>query len=121
MDDVGRPLESKRSIRRSSQQPCLFSSVRGRNPLARDPLGQCSRSGFDPLCRGLRTASHLRTLLLQDVGIDDGEVEGVASFLALSVRLQKLDLSENQVKHGHGKHISRLVVQGGTKNNIPGP
>lgn len=74
-----------------------LASLVGRNPLARDPLGQRSRSGFDPLCRGLRTVSHLRTLLLRDVGIDDGEVEGVASFLALSVRLEKLDLSENQV------------------------
>ncbi|CAN0557495.1 unnamed protein product, partial [Ectocarpus sp. 8 AP-2014] len=56
-----------------------------------------SRSGFDPLCGAFRTSLHLRTLLLRDVGMDDGEAEGVASFLALSVRLEKLDLSENQV------------------------
>lgn len=66
------------------------------NPLARDPTGQRSRSGFDPLCGSLRTSLHLRTLLLRAVGIDDVETEGVASFLALSVRLEQLDLSENQ-------------------------
>ncbi|CAN0161859.1 unnamed protein product [Ectocarpus sp. 12 AP-2014] len=59
-------------------------------------LDLSSRSGFDPLCGAFRTSSHLRTLLLRDVGMDDGEAEGVASFLALSVRLERLDLSENQ-------------------------
>lgn len=92
-------------MRKSSQLSLIdwLSAPIDRNPLARDPLGQRSRSGFDPLCGGLRTASHLRTLLLRDVGIDDGEAEGVASFLALSVRLEKLDLSENQVIYGLGK------------------
>lgn len=70
----------------------------GRNPLACDPLGQRSRSGFDPLCGGFRTVSHLRTLVLRANGIDDWEAEAVASFLALSVRLETLDLSENQVQ-----------------------
>ncbi len=65
--------------------------------MARDPLGRRSRSGFDPLCGGLRASLHLRTLLLRGIGVDDGEAEGVASFLALSVRLEQLDLSENQV------------------------
>lgn len=46
--------------------------------------------------------------------MDDGEAEGVASFLALSVRLEKLDLSENQARIGHeqvrgGIHV--LVVE----------
>lgn len=98
MDDCApSPLEPNRKIHHTRpSQPYSFSPLLGRNPLARDPLGQRSRSGFGPLCGGLRTASHLRTLLMRDVGIDDGEAEGVASFLALSVRLEKLDLSENQ-------------------------
>lgn len=75
----------------------LSTASRPSNPLAHDPLGQRSRSGFDPLCGAFRTSLHLRTLLLRDVSMDDGEAEGVASFLALSVRLEKLDLSENQV------------------------
>lgn len=36
--------------------------------------------------------------MLRDDGIDDGEAEAVASFLALSVHLETLDLSENQVQ-----------------------
>ena len=50
------------------------------------------------MCGGLRTTVHLRTLLLRAVGIDDGEMEGLTSFLASSVRLETLDLSENQVR-----------------------
>lgn len=37
--------------------------------------------------------------MLRADGIDDGEAEAVASFLALSVRLEALDLSENQVRN----------------------
>eukprot|EP00903_Cladosiphon_okamuranus_P015361 g14187.t1 len=85
-----------------------------RNPLARDPLGQRSRSGFDPLCRGLRTVSHLRTLLLRDVGIDDGEAEAVASFLALSVRLEKLDLSENQIHVCGARYLAGALRSNGS-------
>eukprot|EP00752_Nemacystus_decipiens_P017479 g15671.t1 len=95
----------------TSMPKLRFLDISG-NPLARNPLGQRSRSGFDPFCGGLRTASHLRTLLLRDVGIDDGEAEGVASFLALSVRLEKLDLSENEASHKGCNKALQIHVRG---------
>lgn len=69
-----------------------------RNLLAADIFGQPSRAGFDPLCGALRTVLHLRTLRLGYCGLDDGEAEGVAAFLASSVRLESLDLSGNQAR-----------------------
>ncbi|CAM9228251.1 unnamed protein product [Ectocarpus sp. 13 AM-2016] len=89
-----------------------------RNPLVHDPLGQRSRSGFDPLCGAFRTSLHLRTLLLRDVGMDDGEAEGVASFLALSVRLENLDLSENQLHVRGARYLAGALHLNGSLSSL---
>ncbi|CAM9542849.1 unnamed protein product [Scytosiphon promiscuus] len=81
-------------------------------------LDLSSRSGFDPLCGGLRTSSHLRTLLLRAVGIDDGETEGVASFLALSVRLEELDLSENQIHVRGARYLAGALHSSGSLRSL---
>lgn len=69
-----------------------------RNPLAVDTFGHPSRVGFDPLCGGLRTLQHLRTLCMRRCGLDDDETESVAAFMESSVRLERLDLSGNKVR-----------------------
>lgn len=84
-----------------------------RNPLARDPLAQRSRAGFDPLCGSFRTLLHLRTLLLRDIGADDGEAESVAAFVSSSARVESLDLSQNQVRFPTThEHSSQCVGHG---------
>ncbi|CAM9704576.1 unnamed protein product [Ectocarpus fasciculatus] len=81
-------------------------------------LDLSSRSGFDPLCGAFRTSLHLRTLLLRDVGMDDGEAEAVASFLALSVRLEKLDLSENQLHVRGARCLAGALRSNGSLSSL---
>ncbi|CAM9231556.1 unnamed protein product, partial [Hapterophycus canaliculatus] len=77
-------------------------------------LDLSSRSGFDPLCGGLRASLHLRTLLMRAVGMDDGEVEGVSSFLTLSVRLEQLDLSENKIHVRGARYLAGALRSNGS-------
>ncbi|CBN77908.1 Hypothetical leucine rich repeat protein [Ectocarpus siliculosus] len=81
-------------------------------------LDLSSRSGFDSLCGAFRTSLHLRTLLLRDVGMDDGEAEGVASFLALSARLEKLDLSDNQLHVRGARYLAGALRSNGSLSSL---
>ncbi|CAN0477944.1 unnamed protein product, partial [Laminaria digitata] len=60
-------------------------------------LDLSGRAGFGPLCGSFRTLLHLRTLVLRDIGADDGEAESISAFVSSSARLESLDLSQNKV------------------------
>eukprot|EP00904_Undaria_pinnatifida_P003711 jgi/Undpi1/13340/HiC_scaffold_8.g02999.m1 len=72
-------------------------------------LDLSGRAGFDPLCGSFHTLLHLRTLLLRDIGADDGEAESIAAFVSSSARVETLDLSQNQIHIRGARYLAEAL------------